>query len=86
MHFYRDSNKNEIDLVLESGDHLDLFEIEMRKNLGKKDTRVMDAMAPKGKKVNRKLVSCWEHEAMISRLTQNLPWWRIWPVALGNGI
>ncbi len=76
LYFYRDSNKNEIDLLIETATCLHLVEIKMRVNVSPADTAIMDHFAWRGKELRRWLVSCFEHDLMISPATRNLPWWR----------
>lgn len=75
LYFYRDTNKNEIDLVIEEAARLHLVEIKMRVNVGLEDAATMDRFAWEDKPVSRWLVSCFEHDLMLSPTTRNLPWW-----------
>jgi hypothetical protein len=75
LYFYRDTNKNEIDLIIEEATRLHLVEIKMRMNVSSADTATMDRFAWQGKKVSRWLVSCFEHDLMLSSTTRNVPWW-----------
>lgn len=78
LYYYRDVNKNEIDLIIEEANCLHLAEFKMRKNLGRQeDTRVLEKFTAKDMNITRHLVSCFEHEIMITRFTKNLPWWKI---------
>ncbi len=52
-----------------------LVEIKVRVNVGTEDTATMDRFVWQGKDVSRWLVSCFEHDLMLSSATRNLPWW-----------
>jgi hypothetical protein len=77
LFFYRDSNKNEIDLMVETAQFLHLIEIKMRKTIRREDVAVLDKFEFAGKGVKRWIVSLHDSEIMISSKSQNLPWWRI---------
>jgi len=77
MYYYRDSNKNEIDLVIEKASSLHLVEIKMRKNIDKSDARTLENFSLSNKELHRWLVTCYEQELLIARRTTNLPWWKI---------
>lgn len=77
MYFYRDSNKNEIDLLIEKAASLHLVEIKMRKNIDRADARVVESFAPPDKELHRWLVSCYEQDLFIAPTTKNIPWWKI---------
>ncbi len=75
LYFYRDSNKNEIDLIIEEATRLHLVEIKMRMNVSSADTAIVDGFMWREKKVSRWLVSCFERELMLSPTAKSLPWW-----------
>ncbi len=77
IYYYRDTNKNEIDLLIEKATSLHLVEIKMRKNIDKADARIVENFIVPDKQLSRWLVSCFEHELMIAPATRNLPWWKI---------
>ncbi|MBN1466900.1 ATP-binding protein [candidate division KSB1 bacterium] len=75
LYFYRDSNKNEIDLVIDRAEKVDLVEIKMRKNLNYDDVKVLKKIAIDGKTNDRWIISCLEHKITIERTALNVPWW-----------
>jgi len=77
IYYYRDSNKNEIDLIIEEAQQLHAIEIKMRRKIRKEDTRFLDRYEIKNKPLSRKLVSCFPNEIAVSQKTRNLPWWKI---------
>lgn len=78
LYYYRDSNKNEIDLIIEKAERLHLVEIKMRKNINRKmDTSALVNFESAEKQVKRWLVSCFEHELIIGENILALPWWKI---------
>jgi hypothetical protein len=76
LYYYRDSNKNEVDLVIEEAQQTHAVEIKMRQNIRKEDARFLDKLEIKGKTLTRWLITCFSHEIMISEKTKNLPWWK----------
>lgn len=75
LFFYRDSNKVEIDLIVENAQTLDMIEIKMRKNIDKRDVRVMEKIDMPNPQISRWLLSCNENPIKVSGKTRNLPWW-----------
>ncbi len=76
LYFYRDSNKNEIDLVIDRADKIDLLEIKMRKNLNQDDVKVLHKIEFENKQTQKSIISCLEYDVMIEKTAQNVPWWR----------
>ncbi len=74
MFFYRDSNKNEIDLVIEAAQALFLFEVKMKQNVDKRDFRVLDAFPELERKVQRFIVSVYKENIALSKRVKNLQW------------
>ena len=77
LYYFRDSHKNEIDLIVEKAEVLKMFEIKMRKNIGNRDTKVMDNLDFPDKTCERFLVSFYEHRIPVSRRSHNIPWWDV---------
>ncbi|NUO79203.1 ATP-binding protein [candidate division KSB1 bacterium] len=77
LYYYRDTNKNEIDLIVEEARRLHLVEIKMRKNINADDARTLDKFESQNGKLHRWLISCSEHEIKLTASTKNLPWWKI---------
>lgn len=76
LYFYRDSNRNEIDVIVEQADRMHAIEIKMRQNIGKNDVRFLDRFNVPRKSLSRWLVSCYPHEMPLTPLSRNIPWWK----------
>ncbi len=74
--FYRDSNGNEIDLIVETGTELFLFEIKLKKSISRRDIRVLSAFPEKDKKISRYVISAYETDLALSREVKNLYWYK----------
>lgn len=77
LYYFRDSHKNEVDLIVEKAEVLKMFEIKMRKNIGNRDTKVMDKLDFPDKTCERFMVSFYENRIPVSRLSHNIPWWDV---------
>jgi len=77
LYFYRDSNKNEIDLIIDRAGKVDLIEIKMRINLNYDDVKTLKKIDIRNKQNNRWIVSCLEHQLIIEKIAQNVPWWDV---------
>jgi predicted AAA+ superfamily ATPase len=80
LYFYRDSNHNEIDLIIDQGQKLKAVEIKMRKNIENQDLKTLQ-------KANEYLLNCTEkfvisfrEELQITKEIKNLPWQKCWQV------
>jgi hypothetical protein len=51
LYYYRDTNKNEINLLIEKAARLHLVEIKMRKNIDKADARIVENFTAPDKKL-----------------------------------
>ncbi len=74
MFYYRDSNKNEIDLLLNEAGEMYLFEIKMKHNIIKKDYRFLDSFTASQKKLHKFLISVYDKELALSSQVKNIPW------------
>ena len=74
MFYYRDSNKNEIDLLLDEADAMYLFEIKMKHNILEKDYRFLDSFLVSNKKLHKFLISVYDTELALSGQVKNMPW------------
>lgn len=77
LYYFRDSHKNEVDIIVEKAEIVKMFEIKMRKNIGKRETKVMDNLDFLDKTCERYLVSFYENEIAVSALSRNIPWWNL---------
>ncbi len=75
MFYYRDSNKNEIDLLLDEAGEMYLFEIKMKHNIIKKDYRFLDFFTATQKKLHKFLISVYDKELALSSQVKNIPWY-----------
>lgn len=77
LYFYRDSNRNEVDLLLDFGFKKVLIEVKLTKSLRE---RHWDTLARLEKTLNAKeayVVSLTEDEIMLTKNIQALPWWKV---------
>lgn len=75
LYFYRDSNNNEIDLVIETANHTLLVEFKMGKTLRTEFAEVFSRWD--GPEVGRQgfVVSFSEQKTALSRRCRSIPWW-----------
>ena len=74
MFYFRDSNKNEIDLLIETALKLYVFEIKMRQNISRKDYSFLEKFSVSGKVMIRYLVSSYNETIQLSQKVTNIPW------------
>ncbi len=78
LYYYRDSNKNEIDLLIETARDLYLYEIKMKRNIMKRDYKVLESFENNGKTLHRYIISVYNEEIALSKRVKNMPW-RLFP-------
>ena len=77
IYFYRDSNGNEVDCVIDLGIRTVLLEIKMRASIVDGDEASLSKFPEKKKDTHAYLVSCWEHRKTIDRGIENVLWWML---------
>ena len=77
LYFYRDSNGVEIDLVIDEGRRLSLYEIKASKTIRSDMTRSLKQADFPGKSVKKFLVSFHENRVPLDGNVIALPWWEI---------
>jgi predicted AAA+ superfamily ATPase len=80
LYFYRDSNGVEIDLLIDEGRTISLYEIKASKTLRPEMTKALRAMDSCGSfrdysKVNKYLISFHENRIPFDGNVSALPWW-----------
>ena len=75
LYFYRDSNRNEIDLILDHGYRQDLCEIKLSKTLQKKHYEQLENLCGLFSDPALYLVSAFEERVMLTRNVRNVPVW-----------
>ncbi len=74
LFYYRDSNKNEIDLIVEAARNLYLYEIKLKQNILKRDFKVLESFPETDKTVRRFIVSAYTGAIYLSKKVKNIPW------------
>jgi hypothetical protein len=77
LYFYRDSNHNEIDLVIDNGTTTDLCEIKLAKTIGKKHYDALPRIATNFPEPKMYLISMYPERIALDRRVENIPVWRI---------
>ncbi len=77
LYFYRDSNGNEIDCVIDTGLHLILLEIKMRTTIKEKHVSSLSKFPLDTPGLSRFIVSFWEHNTTVLSDVVNIPWWNL---------
>ena len=73
LYFYRDSNKNKIDLIIETAETLFLFKIKMRYNINKQGYIVIEKFNISHKNIKRIIITSYENFIELSTDVKNLP-------------
>ena len=78
LYFYRDSNGVEVDLVIDNGLSVSLFEIKASKTLKEDMTKsLIRADFSKSKKVKKYILSFHENSIPLGNDVTALPWWEV---------
>lgn len=73
IYFYRDSNRNEIDIVIDRGVTTDLCEVKLAKTIGKKHYEVLTRLAPHFTEPSLRLISMYPERIALDRDVENVP-------------
>ena len=77
IYFYRDSNKNEIDLVIDRGYKQDLCEIKLNKSIQKKHYKQLQKLKGMFTDPSLYLISAFDRGILLAEDVKNLPAWKI---------
>jgi hypothetical protein len=74
LYFYRDSNQNEVDLVIDKGSETELVEIKSGKNINTSIIKKLENIPISAKRCS--VVSFLENKIPLSKKVSALPWWQ----------
>lgn len=74
LYFYRDSNQNEVDLIIDKGSETELVEIKSGKNINTNIAKKIENIPISAKKYS--VVSFLENKIPLSKKVLALPWWQ----------
>jgi predicted AAA+ superfamily ATPase len=77
LYFYRDSNQNEIDLVVESADSSSLYEIKLNSTVQPKHYRQLTRLKDHFQNPSLYLISTYNEKIKLARDLMNIPVWDI---------
>jgi hypothetical protein len=77
LYFYRDSNHNEIDLVLDFGTRCQLFEIKLSQTLRPDHWKTLKTHLPLFKNATASILSFSEDEYDVDARISTYPWWKM---------
>lgn len=85
MSYYRDSNGNEVDMILETGETPVLLEFKLAKTPRSETSSVFERLEGALAKGKSFVLSFWDQKAALSRRTHALPWWKVGDVIPSSG-
>lgn len=77
LYFYRDSNNNEVDLLLDFGFKTTLIEAKLTKSLQERHWGTLSRLQKTLKASNAYVISLAEDEITVKKNIYTLPWWKI---------
>lgn len=81
LYFYRDSNKNEIDMVIDHGYRQDLCEIKLSKTITQKHYKQLLTQGVHFTDPNHYLISGYSEDIKLTKDVRNIPVWKCGSVA-----
>ncbi len=82
---YRDSNQNEIDLIIECAGSRQLIETKLSKTIGPADGGTMQRLAPALNDAPATVLSCMETPRRLNRAVQSRHWTALYDILDGSG-
>lgn len=76
LYFYRDSNKNEIDLLVDEGNVFKAVEIKMCSTINTKDVKFLNTFELGSENIEKYLISNYQEDVKISKHVRNVYWKR----------
>ncbi|HEO63757.1 MAG TPA: ATP-binding protein, partial [Candidatus Omnitrophica bacterium] len=77
LYLYRDSNRNEVDLLLDFGFKVILIEIKLTKSLQERDWEALLRIQKTLKAAEAYIASLVENEIALEKNIRAIPWWKI---------
>lgn len=77
LYFYRDSNHNEIDLLLDFGFKTTLIEIKLTKSLQERHWKILSRLQKNLNATDSYIISLAEDEIAVAKNIRTVPWWKI---------